>query len=80
MCQSCTTLSNSKRERVLSCHHTAVHISTVEGADAYKCNDCGVRLTINFVPYHQWRRMGYASCHESSLKPSNQGRLLRLVY
>lgn len=50
MCQSCTTLSNSKRERVLSCHHTAVHISTVEGADAYKCNDCGVRLTINFVP------------------------------
>lgn len=50
MCQGCTPLLNSKRERVLSCSHTAVHISTVEGADAYKCNDCGVRLTINFIP------------------------------
>ncbi len=50
MCNNCTTIAESKRERILSCHHTAVHISTVEGADAYKCNDCGVRLTINFVP------------------------------
>lgn len=64
MCQNTVNIVQASREAILSCHHTAVHISTVEGADAYKCNDCGVRLTINFVPIISGEEWG--KCQENN--------------